>query len=108
MTNFPVWPPVPTTAMFMCPASRQQDDQTSVRNATSRTVSDMPSVALAVADGTPLFELAAACEVFGVDRGLTGTWYDFMVCGPDGAEVGGWLRAGIAHDLNKLASADTV
>jgi len=68
----------------------------------------MPSVALAVADGTPLFELAAACEVFGVDRGLTGTWYDFMVCGPDGAEVGGWLRAGIAHDLNKLASADTV
>jgi AraC family transcriptional regulator, transcriptional activator FtrA len=29
----------------------------------------MSSVALAVADGTPLFELAAACEVFGVDRG---------------------------------------
>ncbi len=30
----------------------------------------MHSVALAVTDGTPLFELAAACEVFGVDREL--------------------------------------
>jgi len=68
----------------------------------------MPSVAVAVTDGTPLFELAAACEVFGVDRGLTGSWYDFAVCGPDGAEVGGWLTAGIRHGLDALADADTV
>lgn len=68
----------------------------------------MPSVALAVADGTPLFELAAACEVFGVDRGLTDPWYDFTICGPDGADVGGWLRADIRHDLAALADADTV
>lgn len=68
----------------------------------------MPTVALAVADGTPLFELAAACEVFGVDRGLADPWYDFTVCGEDGATVGGWLTAGIRHGLDALAAADTV
>jgi AraC family transcriptional regulator, transcriptional activator FtrA len=68
----------------------------------------MPSVALAVADGTPLFELAAACEVFGVDRGLDRSWYNFRVCGEDDAEVGGWLRAGITHGLAAVAGADTV
>jgi len=68
----------------------------------------MTSVALAVTDGTPLFELAAACEVFGVDRGLAGSWYDLRICGDDGARVGGWLTAGIGHDLAALASADTV
>lgn len=68
----------------------------------------MPSVALAVADGTPLFELAAACEVFGVDRELAEPWYEFTVCGQDGAEVGGWLTAGIRRGLEGLADADTV
>ncbi len=68
----------------------------------------MSSVALAVTDGTPLFELAAACEVFGVDRGLTRRWYDLDICGQDGAQIGGWLRAGIRHDLEALAGADTV
>ncbi|MBB5874083.1 transcriptional regulator GlxA family with amidase domain [Allocatelliglobosispora scoriae] len=68
----------------------------------------MHSVALAVADGTPLFELAAACEVFGTDRGLADPWYAFSICGPDTAEVGGWLRAGIQHGLDTLAAADTV
>src|SRR5262245_6204885 len=68
----------------------------------------MPSVALAVTDGTPLFELAAACEVFGVDRGLTRSWYDFIICGQDDAEVGGWLRAAIGHGLEALPDADTV
>lgn len=68
----------------------------------------MTSVAVAVADGTPLFELAAACEVFGVDRGLADPWYDFTICGPDGAEIGGWLSAGIRHGLEALANADTV
>jgi AraC family transcriptional regulator, transcriptional activator FtrA len=68
----------------------------------------MHSVALAVTDGTPLFELAAACEVFGVDRDLADPWYDLAICGPDTAEVGGWLRAGIQHRLDTLATADTV
>jgi AraC family transcriptional activator FtrA len=68
----------------------------------------MVSVAVAVADGTPLYELAAACEVFGVNRGLAEPWYDFTVCGPDGAAVGGWLTAGIRHGLASLAAAHTV
>jgi AraC family transcriptional activator FtrA len=68
----------------------------------------MTSVAVAVTDGTPLFELAAACEVFGVDRGLADSWYDFTICGQDGAEVGGWLRANIRHGLRALTDAHTV
>lgn len=68
----------------------------------------MTSVALAVADGTPLYELAAACEVFGFDRGLADSWYDFTVCGQDGAAVGGWLTAGVQHGLEALADAHTV
>jgi AraC family transcriptional regulator, transcriptional activator FtrA len=68
----------------------------------------MTSVALAVTDGTPLFELAAACEVFGVDRELARPWYELTVCGPDDAEVGGWLRASTRHGLESLADADTV
>ncbi len=68
----------------------------------------MHSVALAVANRTPLFELAFACEVFGVDRDLATPWYDLIICGDDGAEVGGWLTAGIRHGLAALADADTV
>ncbi|HUB37303.1 MAG TPA: helix-turn-helix domain-containing protein [Streptosporangiaceae bacterium] len=68
----------------------------------------MPSVALAVVDGTPLFELALACEVFGVDRGLTPAWYDFTICGQHDAQVGGWLTTGLDRGLEALASAGTV
>lgn len=68
----------------------------------------MLSVALAVTDGTPLFELAGACEIFGVDRELAHPWYDFTICGEDGAAVGGWLKAGIRHGLDALADADLV
>lgn len=68
----------------------------------------MLSVALAVTDGTPLFELAGACEIFGVDRELAHPWYDFTICGEDGAAVGGWLTAGIRHGLEALADADLV
>src|SRR5882757_5932459 len=53
----------------------------------------MTSVALAVTDGIPLIEVAAPCEVFGVDRSdLADPWYDFAVCGPDDARVGGWFK----------------
>ncbi|WP_033337889.1 helix-turn-helix domain-containing protein [Catenuloplanes japonicus] len=68
----------------------------------------MTTVAVAVTDGTLLFELAAACEVFGVDRELATPWYTLTVCGEDGALVGGWLTAGIRHDLHALAAAHTV
>jgi transcriptional regulator GlxA family with amidase domain len=63
---------------------------------------------MAVTDGTPLFELAAACEVFGVDRDLAHPWYHLALCGPDTAEVGGWLRAGLRYGLDSLVTADTV
>jgi AraC family transcriptional activator FtrA len=68
----------------------------------------MHSVALAVTDGTPLYELAAAYEVFGVDRGIADPWYDLTICGPDAARVGGWLQADTRHGLDALASAETV
>jgi len=66
------------------------------------------TVALAVADGTPLFELASAYEVFGVDRGIAEPWYELTVCGPAAASVGGWLRADTRQGLDALATADTV
>jgi AraC family transcriptional activator FtrA len=68
----------------------------------------MHTVALAVTDGTPLFELAAACEVFGIDRELASPWYSFAVCGDQEARVGGWLSADIRRGLDELAGADTV
>lgn len=69
----------------------------------------MHAVRLAVHDGVSLFEAVAACEVFGVDRSdLTAPWYDFAVCGPDDARVGGWFRSDLAHGLDALLEADTV
>jgi AraC family transcriptional regulator, transcriptional activator FtrA len=74
-----------------------------------RTVTDMTSVALAVTDGVPLFELAGPCGIFGtVPPGHTGPWYDFAVCAPPAARVGGWFRADTPHGLDELAAADTV
>ncbi|MDQ2882596.1 MAG: helix-turn-helix domain-containing protein [Actinomycetota bacterium] len=69
----------------------------------------MPSVALAVTDGIPLFEVAAPCEVFGVNRSdLVDPWYDFAVCAPNTVQVGGWFRTDTSHGLDELATADTV
>jgi AraC family transcriptional activator FtrA len=66
-------------------------------------------VALAVAEGSMLFEAAAACEVFGTDHSeLVDPWYSFRVCGSRQARVGGWLRADTTHGLDALASAHTV
>ncbi|WP_229916465.1 helix-turn-helix domain-containing protein [Streptomyces fructofermentans] len=68
----------------------------------------MTVVVLALYDGAMLFEAAAACEVFGVDRRLTDSWYDFRVCGPSGARLGDWLRLDVPYGLDVLAEADTV
>ncbi|MFF1869178.1 helix-turn-helix domain-containing protein [Streptomyces sp. CB03911] len=69
----------------------------------------MPTVAIAVTDGVMHFELAAACEVFGVDRSdIADPWYEFAVCGPPGAQVGGRFRLEPDHGLDRLALADTV
>ncbi len=68
-------------------------------------------VAVAVTDQAPIFELAVACEVFGVQRtDLADPWYDLRLC----AAEPGPLRttAGLAVDtrygLEELAAADTV
>ncbi|MFE6486473.1 helix-turn-helix domain-containing protein [Streptomyces sp. NPDC057757] len=69
----------------------------------------MRSVMLAVYDGAMLFEAAAACEVFGVDRELTDGWYDFRVCAQPRARLtGGWLRVDTPYGFEALADADTV
>lgn len=55
------------------------------------------------------FELAAACEVFGVDRSdIADPWYEFAVCGRPGAQVGGRFRLEPDHGFERLALADTV
>jgi AraC family transcriptional regulator, transcriptional activator FtrA len=66
-------------------------------------------VVLAITDGIPLFEVAAACEVFGSWRpGLPDPWYNFKVCGDYNARVGGWFRAESVHGFSEMLTADTV
>jgi AraC family transcriptional regulator, transcriptional activator FtrA len=68
----------------------------------------MSTVALLVYDGITIFEAAAACEVFGVDRGLADPWYDFTVCGAGPVTVGGWFQVGAPGGLDDAVRADTV
>ncbi|HEX9337701.1 MAG TPA: helix-turn-helix domain-containing protein [Pseudonocardiaceae bacterium] len=69
----------------------------------------MRSVAVAVTDGIPLFELAVPTAVFGIDRPeLADPWYDLRICAPAGARVGGWFRADTPYGLADLATAGTV
>jgi AraC family transcriptional activator FtrA len=68
-------------------------------------------VALAVADGMPIFEVAIPCEVFGRNRpGLTDRWYDFRVCAVEPGRTR--AQAGFLVDtpfgLDELVRADTV
>jgi AraC family transcriptional regulator, transcriptional activator FtrA len=74
-----------------------------------RTVPDMHTVALAVAGGHSLLEVAVAHDVFGLHRsGLADPWYDFAVCAPPGMSVGGWFQVSTPHGLDRLVTADTV
>jgi AraC family transcriptional activator FtrA len=70
----------------------------------------MSSVALALSDGVPLYELAAPCAIFGTDRSeiTEAGWYDFQVCGPSGAHVDRWFRSTSEHGYEDLVAADTV
>lgn len=69
----------------------------------------MTTVALAVTDGMPLFELAVPSGVFGVTRpALIDPWYELKVCASPGAMVGGSFRAQTPYGLEDLAGADTV
>ncbi|MFD3475271.1 helix-turn-helix domain-containing protein [Streptomyces sp. NPDC058695] len=67
------------------------------------------SVAMALPEGTMLFEAAGALEVFGSDHSdLAAPWYSFTTCGPAGSRVGDWLRADTTHGLEAVADAQTV
>jgi AraC family transcriptional regulator, transcriptional activator FtrA len=74
-----------------------------------RTITDMPSIALAVTADVPIFEVAIPCEVFGLARpDWVDPWYEFRVCAPGDVSVGSWFRTDTPHGLDSLATADTV
>ncbi|UED85868.1 helix-turn-helix domain-containing protein [Streptomyces profundus] len=68
-------------------------------------------VALAVTDGTPDFELAVPCEVFGLDRSdLADPWYELRLCAGEPGELrtANGLIVPTSHGLESLTEADTV
>ncbi len=79
-----------------------------VRNDIVRTLSDMPTVALAAAGHLLHFELGVAYEIFGnPPREAANGWYDVLLCGPGPVRVGPFLVEP-DHGLDRLAGADTV
>ncbi len=71
----------------------------------------MHTIAVAVTEGVPPFELAAPCEVFGIDRtDLASPWYHFMLCAatPPPVRTGAGLVLDTPYGLDDLAKADTV
>ncbi|MBT0773490.1 helix-turn-helix domain-containing protein [Kineosporia sp. J2-2] len=60
--------------------------------------------------GTPIFELAVPCEVFGIARpDLADPWYGFRVCATEpGAVVAGGFATTSPHGLDDLVTAGTV
>lgn len=74
----------------------------------THTLSDMPTVALAITDGMLHLELSLACEVFGADlTHIANPWYDFSLCGPRAVQVDRFTIEP-DHGLDHLAHADTV
>ncbi|TFV66732.1 UNVERIFIED_ORG: helix-turn-helix domain-containing protein [Bacillus sp. AZ43] len=70
----------------------------------------MHTVGLALHEHSMLYETAIAAEVFGVDRSdlsPTGSWYDLVVCTPDGAPSR-WLPDATTRDFSALREVDTV
>jgi AraC family transcriptional regulator, transcriptional activator FtrA len=69
-------------------------------------------VALAIAEGSPIFEAAIPCEVFGRPRlDLADPWfYDFRVCAvePGRTRTGSGFVADTRYGLDELRHADTV
>ncbi|MCP2341707.1 GlxA family transcriptional regulator [Actinomadura rupiterrae] len=68
-------------------------------------------VGLAVTAGTPVFELAVPCEVFGTDRSdLVDPWYELRTCAaePGALPSTGGLSLHASHRFDDLPDADTV
>src|SRR3954466_4866448 len=71
----------------------------------------MHTVAVAVVSGTGQFELAVACEVFGIDRSwMFDDWYDFKLCAaePGPVRTAGGLILDTPYGIDDLVTADTV
>ncbi|WP_067793169.1 helix-turn-helix domain-containing protein [Actinomadura formosensis] len=69
----------------------------------------MHTLAVAVTEGVPIFELAIPCEVFGYERpGLAPSWYDFRLCAAPGTRTAAGFAPDARHGLDVLAEADTV
>ncbi|MGE5292463.1 MAG: helix-turn-helix domain-containing protein [Micromonosporaceae bacterium] len=69
------------------------------------------TVAVLVWDHVPVFELAAACEIFGVDRpDLTEPWYRMVLCapGPGPVPIRGGLSVPRPAGLGAMSRAGTV
>lgn len=82
-----------------------------VANMRKRNDSAVRSVAVAVTDGVPLFEVAIPCEVFGHHEvpGLPDPWYDFRLCAPRGrTRTAAGFLSDTCHGLDALVDADTV
>lgn len=79
-----------------------------VRNDNTRTLSDMPTVALPTAGNLLHFELGVAYEIFGnPPREAVDGWYDVVLCGPGPVRVGPFVVEP-DHGLDRLVDADTV
>ena len=67
-------------------------------------------VAALALEGTSPLDLGAVTEVFGIDRQLTPSWYDFSVCGSRRGRFGtrGGLSLTVERGLDGLAVADTI
>jgi transcriptional regulator GlxA family with amidase domain len=72
---------------------------------------DQHVVAVAVTANLPVFELAVACEVFGLDRSdIVSPWYELRLCaaepGPLRSAAGLWVDT--PYGLDDLIKADTI
>jgi transcriptional regulator GlxA family with amidase domain len=69
------------------------------------------TVAVAVTDGAPAFELAVPCEVFGLDRrDIADPWYDLRLCAaePGPLRTAAGLLLDTPYGLEQLETADTL
>jgi AraC family transcriptional regulator, transcriptional activator FtrA len=80
------------------------------RLAIMRNKSDTHRIVLVATSGVPLFELATAVEVFGINRSdLTPDWYAFeLVATSEPAVIGGGLRVPAGRGLDAFEQADTI
>lgn len=81
------------------------------RAGTAKKGAERHVVAVAVTDGAPIFELAVACEVFGIERrDLVDPWYEMRLCAaqPGNLRTAAGLRVDTPYGLDELVEADTI